>query len=69
MPTFKDAKRWIREAARELGAQLNGREAQALAGAYLTTLDTDPQLRQSSITYGDPTGERAVKAWFRGIAT
>ncbi|GAA1110701.1 hypothetical protein [Nesterenkonia jeotgali] len=69
MPTFKEAKSWIREAARELGAQVNGREAQALAGAYLTTLDTDPQLRQSALSYADPTGERAVKAWFRGITT
>lgn len=67
MLTFKNVKQWIREEARAVGAQLNGKEAQAMAGAYLTELDADPTLRYSVLTYADSTGEAAVKAWFKSV--
>lgn len=68
MLTFKNVKQWIREEARSVGAQLSGKEAQAMAGAYMTEMDSDPALRYSSLTYADNTGEQAVKAWFKRVA-
>lgn len=69
MLTFKMVKQWIREEARNMGAQLNGKEAQAMAGAYMTEMDADPMLRYSVLTYTDTVGEAAVKAWFKSVTT
>ena len=55
MPTFVDVKRWILEAAREMGANVSTRRAKSLAGDYLTALEDDPLLRYSVLTYDDPT--------------
>lgn len=65
VPGFLEVKRWIRQAAAESGARVSERHAKALAGAYLTTLETDHALRFSSLTYVDEVGEAAVRAWFK----
>ena len=68
MPSFVDVKRWILEAAREMGANVSTRRAKSLAGDYLTALEDDPLLRYSVLTYDDPTGEQAVRRWFESVA-
>lgn len=68
MPSFVDVKRWILEAAREMGANVSTRRAKSLAGDYLTGLERDPGLRYSVLTYNDPTGEQAVRRWFQSVA-
>lgn len=64
MPTFIEVKKWIIEAAREMGAEMSTRRAKGLAGDYLAAIDADPTLRYSVLTYADPTGEAAVRRWF-----
>lgn len=68
MPTFIEVKRWILEAAQEMGAEMSVRKAKGLAGDYLTAMDADPTLRYSVLTYSDPTGEAAVRRWFQAVA-
>lgn len=65
MPKFTEVKRWIREAASEIGFYLPEMQAKALAGAWMTAYDDDPALRYSVLTYADSTGEQAVKTWFK----
>lgn len=68
MPTFIQVKRWILEAAEEMGAEMSTRKAKGLAGDYLTAMDADPMLRYSVLTYSDTTGEAAVRNWFQTVA-
>lgn len=64
MPTFKQVKSWIRQAAESYGAYVSEKHAQSLAGAYMTSMESDPQLTYNSLTYSDETGEQAVRRWF-----
>ena len=66
MPSFMQVRDWIREAAREMGAQISGRKAKHYAGEYLLTLEG---LAHSTITYSDPTGEEACKRWFMAVTS
>ena len=66
MPTFVAVKKAIQEEARRAGEHMPVSRAKHLAGKYLDTLAADPLVREKSpLTYVDPTGEQAVKKWFR----
>ena len=66
MPNFIQVKKWIQEAAELMGAKISGRKAKHYAGEYLLTLDAE--LSYNALTYSDPTGEQACKAWFMSQA-
>lgn len=66
MPNFTTVKNWIKEAAREMGARCPDSQAKALAGAWIT--QNDGSLGFNPLTYSDPTGEQACKAWFKAVA-
>ena len=68
MPNFIEVKKWIREAAKEIGAYVPECQAKFYAGEFLTSMDPDTFLRTSSLTYSDPTGEKACKEWFKAVA-
>lgn len=64
MPTFIQVKEWIREAGEHYGVKVSVRHAKSLAGAYMTSIEADPQLSYNSLTYTDTTGEEACRRWF-----
>ena len=62
MPTFTQVKKWIQEAAAQLGAEISNRKAKHYAGEWL--IIQDAMLSYDSLTYKDETGEEACKRWF-----
>ena len=59
-PGFVQVKKWILEAAAELGADISVRHAKSLAGDWLAASTHDDYSR---LTYADPVGEGVARRW------
>ena len=59
-PSFVTVKKWIKEAAVELGSRMSERQAKSLAGDFLNAGSDDDYKR---IVYSDPVGEGVAKRW------